>query len=242
MRKSYSLLTTLIAAAGLIACDQLPTGQAQGGLHAVAPEEEIPADCAKGAPPAAAHAAPAAPRAVAPAKPARVDIELGSSALKGDTAAPVTIVVFSDFECPFCKRGAARIDELTAKYGRNVRIAFKNYPLPFHDDAPRAAAAGVAAQNQGRFWELHDRLFTPGAALDEEGLLAHARALGLDVERFQRDLDDPATKARVEADIAEAQRVGVQGTPTFFVNGERVVGAQPLAAFVPLIDQALAQR
>ncbi len=246
MRYSYSLASAAVAVAGLLsACDQPPAiEQAQAAARA-AEDDDLPADCAK-CPHAAEHAgtgkaAPAPLRAEKAGEP-RFDIDLRGAAFRGDTSAPVTVVVFSDFQCPFCKRGAARVDELTQKYGRNVRVAFKHYPLPFHEKAPRAAAAAIAAQNQGRFWELHDRLFAQGAALDDDALLGHARAIGLDIERFQRDLDDPATAVRVEADIAEAKKAGVQGTPTFFVNGERLVGAQPLDAFVPLVDRALAQR
>lgn len=252
MRYSYSLATATVAAAALLsACDQPPPTE-QGGAAVRAGDEDLPTECAK-CPHAAEHAgnppvaiagqhvpgAKAVPAERAPEP--RVDIDVSGAAFRGDTGAPVTIVVFSDFECPFCKRGAARVEDLTKKYGRNVRVAFKHYPLPFHPKAPRAAAAAVAAQNQGRFWELHDRLFAQGAALDDDALIAHARAIGLDIERFKRDLEDPATQARVEADIAEAKKAGVQGTPTFFVNGERLVGAQPLDAFIPVVDRALAR-
>lgn len=251
---SYSYYLAALALAA-VACDQPPAGgEAAAALHAPpAAADDEPSDCGRcphGE--AEAHAAGAsagapkvalAPREeLAKAEPARVEVDVSRAPLKGEVGAPVTVVVYSDFECPFCKRGAARVAELSAKYGRDVRIAFKHFPLPFHARAPRAAAAAVAAQNQGKFWEMHDRLFAQGAALDDAALLEHARALGLDEARFARDLEDPATQARVDADIAEGKKLGVQGTPTFFVSGERVVGAQPLESFTAAVDRALARR
>jgi protein-disulfide isomerase len=112
-----------------------------------------------------------------------------------------------------------------------VRVVFKNLPLPFHDLARPMAKAAVAADAQGHFWEMHDRLFALTGTADRAALDVVARSIGLDVARFDRDLDDPSLDARIDADDADAKALGVTGTPTFFVNGRRVVGAQPAAVF-----------
>ena len=175
--------------------------------------------------------------AVAPEKKERVEIDLTRSPIRGTPGAPITVVVYSDFQCPFCRKGAERIDQLLEKYPGQIQIAFKHFPLAFHDRAPRASVATVAAGNQGKFWEMHDRIFAAQGALDDASLLTHAKALGLDPDRFQRDLEDPGTKARVDADLAEGASLGVRGTPTFFVNGRILTGAQPLQAFTDLISR-----
>jgi protein-disulfide isomerase len=131
--------------------------------------------------------------------------------------------------------------ELSAKYGNKVRIAFKNNPLPFHDAARVASRAALAAGEQGKFWEYHDVLFAHQDALGRDALLGYAKDLGLDVVRFRDAMDADRTGAAVDADIAEAKRLSVMGTPAFFVNGRRVVGAQPLAKFEALVDQELAK-
>lgn len=229
------------------ACDA--NGQLAGSPQALAAApDDLPDECAgcpsaPGAPAAVRRAdAPGRGAQVEAAAVERVAIDVSRAPRKGETSAPVTVVVYSDFQCPFCKRGALRTDELLAKFGRDVRVVFKHFPLPFHERAPRAARAAIAAQNQEKFWPMHDRLFAEGAKLDDDALIEHARAVGLDVDRFRRDLDDPSTTARLEADQAEGRSLGVQGTPTFFVNGEKLVGAQPLEAFAPLVERALAAR
>ena len=259
MRKSYShsysyavaaLAPTMVVGWMSIhtaGCDA--NGQLAGSPQALAAApDELPDECA-GCPSAPGAPAPVR-RADTPGRGAQVEaaavervaIDVSRAPRKGEASAPVTVVVYSDFQCPFCKRGAQSTDELLAKFGRDVRVVFKHLPLPFHDRAPHAARAAIAAQNQEKFWPMHDRLFASGAKLDDDALIEHARALGLDVERFRRDLDDPTTTARLEADQAEARALGVQGTPTFFVNGEKLVGAQPLEAFTPLVQRALAAR
>ncbi|MCE9667660.1 DsbA family protein [Myxococcus stipitatus] len=157
----------------------------------------------------------------------------------GPADARVTVEVWSDFQCPFCARGADLLARLRERYGDQLRVVFRHQPLPAHRDARLAAAASMAAHEQGRFWEMHDRLFQEGAGLDRAALEAHARALGLDLPRFRRALDTGAWDAYVEADVVEAQRRGVVGTPAFFVNGQGVLGAQPLETFTRLIDAEL---
>ena len=152
----------------------------------------------------------------------------------------MTVVIFSDFECGFCSRSEATLRALADQYGTRVRFAFKNHPLPMHPSARLAARAALAAGEQGKFWEYHDALFAHQDALDPASLERRARDLGLDVDRFRRAMADPRTDAAIDADEAEATRLGVTGTPTFFVNGRRLIGAQPLVKFQANVELALA--
>jgi protein-disulfide isomerase len=154
----------------------------------------------------------------------------GASA-RGPSGAPITIVEFADYQCPFCARAEATVHALEQAHAGDVRFVFKNLPLPFHTHARLMAKAAVAADAQGHFWEMHDRLYTLAGPVDRAALDRAAQALGLDVARFDRDLDDASLDARIDVDEADAKALGVKGTPTFFVNGRRVVGAQPAAVF-----------
>lgn len=155
----------------------------------------------------------------------------------GPMDATVTIVVFSDFECPFCSRGAITMHALLQdpRWADDLRVVFMHFPLAFHQDAEPAARASVAAHAQGAFWPYHDRLFDNQRALGRDDLLASAGALGLDVEAFEAVMDDPATAALVQAQMAMGQSLGVRGTPNFFINGQLLVGAQPADVFEPII-------
>ena len=166
-------------------------------------------------------------------------IALGSAPTRGAENAPVTIVVFSDFECSFCAKSEATVREVEAAYPGKVRFVFKNAPLPMHPHARLAAKAALAASEQGRFWEYHDALFAQQDALDRAALERTAQKLGLDLARFRAALDGSQLDAVIDADLAEAKRVDVKGTPAFFVNGRNLQGAQPLAAFRAKVDQAL---
>ena len=157
----------------------------------------------------------------------------------GARDARVTVEVWSDFQCPFCARGATVIDGLREKYGDQVRIVFRHQPLPMHANARLAAIATMAAHEQGRFWEMHDVLFDNQRSLDRESLEGYARGLGLDLVRFRKALDGTTWANYVDADVVEAQRRGVAGTPTFFVNGTAVMGARPIEDFTRLIDAEL---
>lgn len=176
------------------------------------------------------------------ADPEPVDVDLGSAPVRGTPNAPVTLVVFTDFECPYCRKAETTVRALEKAYPGKLRVAYKAAPLPFHAHARLAAKAALAAQRQGKFFEYRDAVFEHQDALDREALLGYAGALGLDMSRFQADLDDKALDAAVSADEAQVQKLGVKGTPTFFVNGRRVIGAQPEEAFRKVIDGALAGR
>jgi protein-disulfide isomerase len=170
----------------------------------------------------------------------RIAVPLGGPA-RGPSTAKVTIVEFSDFQCPFCARVNATLEQLLRDYPNDVRILFRHNPLPFHDNAAPAAEAAVAAEKQGKFWEMHDALFAHQTDLERPALELRAVQLGLDLTAFRAALDTHAGKARVDEDLALARQVGVRGTPTFFIDGRPLTGAQPIAAFKQLIDDELAR-
>ncbi len=179
------------------------------------------------------------------AEPARdekpVDVRIDGAPLRGFARAPVTVVVFIDFECPFCAKVQTTLRDLEQAYAGKVRVAFKHRPLPMHSNARLASKAAMAAHLQGKFWEYHDAIFAHQGALDRASLERYARDVGLDAARFTRDLDGTELDLRMAADEADAKTLGVEGTPTTFVNGRRVVGAQPLAGFKAAVEKALAE-
>ena len=187
--------------------------------------------------------APGQPQAKRPSAPPApkgpVDIKIGNAPVYGSKNAPVKIVIWSDFECPFCSRVNPSIAQVKKEYGKKVAVSFKHFPLPFHKNATLAAVAAIAAQNQGKFWEMHDKLFENQKALQRANLVQYAKDLGLNMAKFEKDLDNPANTARVKAEMAEGSKVGVRGTPASFVNGRMISGAQPFQNFKKLIDEAL---
>ena len=188
-----------------------------------------------------APAAPAAPAAgAAPAAPsAPVKIDLGAAPVKGPNNAKVTLVVFSDFQCPFCSRAVPTLKQVEDTYKGKVRIAFKQLPLPFHDKAVLAGEASLAAHEQGKFWEYHDKLFANQQALDRPALEKYAQELGLNMSKFKAALDSNKFKKQVEEETKQGNAIGATGTPTFFVNGKSLVGAQPFDKFKEMIDAEL---
>jgi protein-disulfide isomerase len=169
-------------------------------------------------------------------------IEVGNAPTKGPKSAPVTVVIFSDFECPFCSKAVPVLKEIEDAYKDEVRIAFKHLPLSFHANAHVAAEASMAANEQGKFWEMHDKLFENQKALDRPSLEKYAQELGLDVAKFKAALDSGKYKQHVDDDAKMAAGVGATGTPTFYVNGDQLVGAKPFADFKTKIDAALAEK
>ena len=166
-------------------------------------------------------------------------INLEHSPTKGPATAPVSLVELSDFECPYCAEAAPIAQQLVSAYPTQVRLAFKQYPLPMHKKSPLAHEAALAAGEQGKFWEMHDLLFADQDKLSHEDLIAKAKQLNLDVRRFTRDLDSHLFKPAVDADRQEGNRLGVDGTPFFFINGHAISGGVSLADFKKLIDTAL---
>ena len=186
---------------------------------------------------AAAPAAAARRRGPDPSKVYTLNTE-GSPVL-GPDSAKVTVIEFSDFQCPFCSRVWPTLLRLRQEYGDDVRIVFKHLPLSIHSKAPGAHAAAEAAGRQGKFWPMHDKLFAGQRLLSDAQYDAWAKEIGLDLERFKQDASSPAVKERVQRDLAEAEKLGVTGTPAFFINGRYLSGAQPFASFKRLIDEEL---
>jgi protein-disulfide isomerase len=195
---------------------------------------------------AAAGGAPSRP-AARPSRPGRPDpskkyeVAVGEAPTKGPSSAEVTIVEWSDFQCPFCRRAGPTLAQIEKEYGDKVQIAFKHMPLSMHTKARPAHAAAEAARMQGKFWEMHDLIFADQRGMSEEKYLEYATQLGLDIDKFKKDSASPEVEARIASDYAEATKLGVTGTPAFFVNGRFLSGAQPFASFKVVIDKELVQ-
>ncbi|MGZ6141449.1 MAG: thioredoxin domain-containing protein [Myxococcaceae bacterium] len=161
---------------------------------------------------------------------------------RGPANAPVTIVEFSDFQCPYCSRAEGVVTQVLDLYKDKVRLVYRDYPLPFHENAVKAAEAAHCAGDQGKYWEMHGKLFANQASLDPKALKAHARDLKLDGSKFDKCLDSGEKAKVVEASRKAGEEAGVNGTPAFFVNGRMISGAQPLESFKAVIDPELAQK
>ena len=174
-------------------------------------------------------------------EPLRFDVsfDLDKDPIKGSQDAPVVIVIFSDFQCPYCSRAVPTLHRIEKEYGEKVAMVFRNFPLPFHNNAVMAAQAGQCAHDQGKFWEMHDKLFESQSALKVEDLKGYAKALELDTAAFDTCLDSGKNAQEVEDDKAAGAAVGVAGTPAFFVNGQFINGARPYEDFATVIDAEL---
>ncbi len=159
---------------------------------------------------------------------------------KGAAQPLVTIVEFSDFQCPFCGRLAGSLDQLLAD-DPDVRLVFKQFPLPMHPDAEPGARAALAAGAQGKYWEMHDLLFANPRRMTASDLEEHAKSLGLDLAKFKADMDSDELRKQVEDDMDQGRTLGVSSTPTFFVNGRQVTGAQPLEEIQKIVDEEKAR-
>lgn len=172
------------------------------------------------------------------AEPVRVATE-GRPA-RGPDDAEVTMVEFVDFECPFCGNYARdTFPRVMSEYGDRVRYVSRHFPLDSHPHAADAAAAAECAHAQGRYWQLHERLFANQEQLGKRGLAAQARRAGLDMQRYSACLDAPTTLGRIQTDVDDGRRYGVTGTPTFFVDGKIIRGAQPYEQIKAELDSAL---
>jgi protein-disulfide isomerase len=175
------------------------------------------------------------PARQAPAKPQKAHLATWTP-IRGPKLAKVTIVEFSDFQCPFCARVDATLRRLRDDYGADLRIAYRHNPLPFHTNARQYAEMALAAQDQGKFWEMHDWLFEHQSDMPADFVDAAGTALGLDLRRYKKAIATHAHDVELDSDIDEAKRLGARGTPTFFVNGQPVIGAQPYEVFKETID------
>lgn len=236
--------------AGIAACTTLAlifvvSSVASGkGLFAgigAKPTTEVVAPAANPTPAPAANPTPT-PSTAGPVKP----IDEKTDHITGAKNAKVTLIEYSDFECPFCKRHFATVEQILKTYPNDVRIAFRHFPLSFHQNAEKEAEASECAASLGgndAFWKIHDKIFTEttsngtGIALDR--LVPMAKELGLDGAKFKDCLDKGTFAARVAQDQSEGGAAGVEGTPATFVNGELVSGAVPFETFKAKIDAAL---
>ena len=163
--------------------------------------------------------------------------------IRGPTTAPVTLVEYGDYECPFCGQAHALVTDIEAAAGNVLRFAYRHFPLTnLHPHAARAAEAAEAAGAQGKFWQMHDMLFEHQEALSEDDVVGYAARIALDMEAFMRDLAEHRHAARVREHFMSGVRSGVNGTPTFFVNGVRYDGPRDVDAFLALIDELADRR
>ena len=177
-----------------------------------------------------------------PSRPVK-NVPVGDSPFLGGADAKVTIVEFSDFQCPFCSRGATIMRQLKKKYGNKIKVVFKHFPLPFHTMAPLASEAALCVDElkKGSFWEMHDALFADQQNLKRDDLIAKATKLGVKKEAMAKCLDSHKYKKVVDRDMELGKKIGIKSTPTFFVNGQMVNGALPVESFSEIIDEELAK-
>lgn len=160
----------------------------------------------------------------------------------GPKKAPVTIVEFSDFHCPFCKRVQPALERLKGAYPGKIRHVWRHFPLPFHQGADRTHMASQCAQDQGKFWEYHSAVFAAASApADDQALIDLAAQTGLDRKAFEGCLSSNKHAALIQQEVSAGQKAGANGTPTFFINGKRLVGSQPYESFDSAVVQALGE-
>jgi protein-disulfide isomerase len=173
-------------------------------------------------------------------EPPRVQVATDDDPSRGGPAdAPVTIVEFSDFQCPFCSRAESVVDEVMKKYGNKVHLVYRDYPLSFHPNAENAAMASECAKDQGKYWEMHNAMFGNQSKLAAADLVETAGGLGMDKDKFKTCLDSGKFRAEVQHDFQDGVKYGVSGTPTFFINGIMIVGARGVESFSEIIDREL---
>ena len=172
----------------------------------------------------------------------RQSARAGYSPAKGPASAPVEVIEFADFQCPFCLAAAPTVKRVLETYGDRIRFVYRNFPLQSHPNARPAAEAAQCANEQGQFWAYHDRLFGDPGKLSDADLKKTASDLGLDSARFNKCVDDHKYQAVIDADAQAGGEAGVSGTPAFFINGRLLSGAQPFEAFKRVIDEELELR
>ncbi len=171
----------------------------------------------------------------------RVKIEIGNSPSKGAANAPIQIIEFADYQCPYCSATEPTVNKLLDKYKDKIRVVFKSYPLlQIHPQAMNAALAAQCANEQDKFWGMHDVLFENHAKLSDSVYLPFAKNLGLDIPKFQACFSSPVSKASVMADYEYGQTLGISATPAFYINGILLMGAQPYSEFESIIEKELA--
>ena len=172
----------------------------------------------------------------------RVVVSVVGAPVRGPAEAPVTLVEFSDYHCPFCKQAQPELTQLLKRFPGKIRLAYRDFPVDsLHPQARRAAEAARCAQDQGKFWDYHDVLFTQAPKATADDLGRYAAEVGLDLATFDRCLAEGAHRATVQRDLDEGRRLGITGTPAFFINGRPLTGAQPLEVFVRVVEEELAR-
>jgi protein-disulfide isomerase len=164
-----------------------------------------------------------------------VKLNIAGAPFKGPDQAKVTIVEFSDFQCPYCAKAATEAAQVVAKFPTQVKLVFKQFPLEDHSQAALAAEASLAAQAQGKFWQLHDKMYANFRMINRARINVWATEVGLDMNRFRADLDGHKFAARVKAEEQEGEVAGVEGTPTFYINGKKFNGVFEVNAIAPII-------
>ena len=168
-----------------------------------------------------------------------VVIPVEGSPVLGPADAKITLVEFSDFECPYCSSAVKNAEAIMAAYPKDIKLIYKQFPLSMHPHAALAAAASLAAKDQGKFWEMHNVMFANFRKLSRENMLVWAKEIGLDVDKFQADLDSGKYKKTIDKDLADGEQAGVYGTPAFFINGKLYNGPIELAGLKPILDAEL---
>jgi len=172
----------------------------------------------------------------------RIEVSVQGAPFKGGEKAAVTIVEFSDFHCPFCRQVISTLVKLESQYGEKIKLVFRDFPIEnLHPGATKAHEAARCATEQGKFWPYHDKLFASAPSSSPDVFKGIAKEVGLDAVTFETCLGSGKYQAAIKEDIAEGNRVGVGGTPAFFVNGRLITGAQPFEAFARVIDDELSR-
>lgn len=232
------VVAALILGAAILASSLILRSAISAGTAELAGLREAMAEGGAAARPVAVR--PQQPQPGRPDPSRRYSVNVAGAPALGPEQAKVTVVEFADFQCPFCQRVGPTLRQLVKEYPKDVRVVFKHLPLAMHSKAPAAHAAAEAAHRQGKFWEMHDLIFSKPDQMSAEQYVKYAEELGLDLDRFRKDVAAPDLKARIDADAEEARKLGVSGTPSFFLNGRYLSGAQPVEAFKEIVDAELA--
>lgn len=168
-----------------------------------------------------------------------VNIPTNGSPVIGPASAKIVIVEFSDFQCPYCILAVPQIQAVLKAYPADAKLVFKQFPLEIHSRAFLAASSALAANKQGKFWQMHDAMFEHPHEISRENLVRIAQTLGMNTTRFQQDLDSAEIKQSIEKDVNDGEQAGVQGTPTIFINGQRYNGPITLNSLKPIVEAAI---
>jgi len=168
-----------------------------------------------------------------------VTIDVAGAPVKGPDNARITLVEFSDFECPFCSAAVTQVDSIMAAYPKDIKLIYKQFPLSMHPHAQMAAMASLAAREQGKFWEMYEVLFKNYRRLTSDNIVMFARDLGLDIDKFKAAMTSGKYQAVIDKDLKDGEAAGVYGTPSFYINGKQYNGEVTLASLKPILEAEL---